>query len=87
LKNGWYSYFCAGSKLFTTVEPGVATLKYGDKFDWNALMLVPGVSATATPVINKLVYQFDQDYRILDFSAASYLQIAAAAVAALLVAI
>ena len=56
MKNGWYSYFCAGSKLFTTVEPGVATLKYGDKFDWNALMLVPGVSATAPPVINKLVY-------------------------------
>ena len=50
-------------------------------------MLVPGVSATATPVINKLVYQFDQDYRILDFSAASYLQIASAALAALLVAI
>jgi hypothetical protein len=86
LKNGWYSYFCAGSKLFTTAEPGVATLKYGDSFDWNALMTVPTVSATGVVSISKFVYTIDQDYRILDFSASSYLQIAGAAFAVALVA-
>lgn len=86
MKNGWYSYFCAGSKLFTTVEPGIATLKYGDSFDWNALMTVRTVSATGVVSISKFVYTIDQDYRILDFSASSYLQIAGAAFAAVLVA-
>ena len=48
--------------------------------------MVPTVSATGVVSFSKFVYSFDQDYRILDFSAASYLQIAAAAFTIILVA-